>query len=51
MVFAAFIFTAESAFANLGTSLGLNLPHWPLIVSLILALAGIAILLWSRTLA
>jgi hypothetical protein len=47
MVFAAFIFTAESTFANLGATLGLQLPHWPLVVSLVLALAGIVTLLWS----
>jgi hypothetical protein len=50
MVFAAFIFTAESTFATLGNTLGLSLPHWPLLVSLILALAGIAVLLWSARL-
>jgi hypothetical protein len=50
MVFAAFIFTAESTFASLGTTLGLHIPHWPLVVSLILALVGIVVLLWSARL-
>jgi hypothetical protein len=50
MVFVACIFTAESTFANLGTTLGLQLPHWPLVVSLVLALAGIVTLLWSARL-
>jgi uncharacterized membrane protein YbhN (UPF0104 family) len=50
MVFAAFIFTAESTFVSLGNTLGLSLPHWPLFVSLILAMAGIAVLLWSARL-
>jgi len=50
MVFAAFIFTAESTFAGLGTTLGLMLPRWPLVVSLVLAMAGIGVLLWSARL-
>jgi hypothetical protein len=50
MVFAAFIFTAESTLAGFGSTLGLHLPYWPLVIALILALAGIGILLWSARL-
>jgi len=50
MVFAAFIFTAESTLANCAVALGLHLPHWPLVLSLILALTGIVVLLWSARL-
>ncbi len=50
MVFAAFIFTAESSFAGLGTAVGFNLPRWPLLVALILALLAIGVLLWSSRL-
>jgi hypothetical protein len=50
MVFAAFIFTAESTLVGAAPGLGLQLPHWPLAVSLVLALVGIGILLWSARL-
>jgi hypothetical protein len=50
MVFAAFVFTAESTLATVGTTFGLHLPPWPLAVALILALTGIGILLWSARL-
>jgi hypothetical protein len=50
MVFAAFIFTAESTLAGLGTNAGLHIPSWSLDVSLVLALSGIGVLLWSARL-
>ncbi len=50
MVFTAFMFTAESALVNSGGALGLYLPRWPLVISLIFSLAGIAVLLWSARL-
>ena len=50
MIFAAFVFTAESTLATVGTTFGIHLPHWPLAVALILALAGIGVLLWSARL-
>jgi hypothetical protein len=45
MVFAAFVFTAESAIAGANGTFGFSLPHWGLAIALLLALAGIVLLI------
>jgi hypothetical protein len=45
MVFAAFVFTAESTLAGTGGVLGFKLPYWCVGGALLLSLAGIAMLI------
>lgn len=48
MVFAAFVFTAESTLLN--PAIGIAMPLWAIVISLLFALAGIVALLWSARL-
>jgi hypothetical protein len=45
MVFAAFVFTAESTIAGATAVFGVTLPHWGVAGALVLSLAGVGMLI------